>query len=67
MTAVSAVQGNWFRAQIEHQAAETERLLAERSQMLDILAHEVRQPLNNASAALQSAAGALSALDDQIA
>ena len=45
--------------QVEHHAAETGRLLDERSQMLDILAHEVRQPLNNASAALQSAAAAL--------
>jgi PAS domain S-box-containing protein len=56
-----------LRMQVEHHAAETERLLAERSQMLDILAHEVRQPLNNASAALQSAAGALSTVDDQAA
>ena len=30
--------------------------LSERSEMLDVLAHEVRQPLNNASAALQAAA-----------
>jgi signal transduction histidine kinase len=29
--------------------------LHERSEMLDVLAHEVRQPLNNASAALQAA------------
>ena len=29
--------------------------LKERSEMLDVLAHEVRQPLNNASAALQAA------------
>jgi len=29
--------------------------LSERSEMLDVLAHEVRQPLNNASAALQAA------------
>lgn len=56
-----------LRMQVELHAAETERLLAERSQMLDILAHEVRQPLNNASAALQSAAGALSTVDDQAA
>jgi signal transduction histidine kinase len=35
------------------------RLLAEREEMLAALAHEVRQPLNNASAALQSAAQAL--------
>ena len=53
-----------LRLQVEHHAAETERLLAERSQMLDILAHEVRQPLNNASAALQSAAGFLASVND---
>jgi signal transduction histidine kinase len=35
------------------------RLLASREEMLAALAHEVRQPLNNASAALQSAAQAL--------
>lgn len=39
--------------------AERERLLAGREEMLAVLAHEVRQPLNNASAALQSAAQAL--------
>jgi signal transduction histidine kinase len=33
--------------------------LKERSEMLDVLAHEVRQPLNNASAALQAASGVL--------
>jgi PAS domain S-box-containing protein len=54
-----------LRTQIEHQAAETQRLLDERSQMLDILAHEVRQPLNNASAALQSAAGALAPMQER--
>jgi len=32
--------------------------MRERSEMLDVLAHEVRQPLNNASAALQSASSA---------
>jgi PAS domain S-box-containing protein len=53
-----------LRMQVEQHAAETNRLLGERSHMLDILAHEVRQPLNNASAALQSAAGALAAVDD---
>jgi PAS domain S-box-containing protein len=56
-----------LRMQVEHHAAETSRLLVERSQMLDILAHEVRQPLNNASAALQSAAGALATVSDQTA
>jgi signal transduction histidine kinase len=35
--------------------AEREQLLAQREEILMALAHEVRQPLNNASAALQSA------------
>jgi signal transduction histidine kinase len=35
--------------------------------MLDVLAHEVRQPLNNASAALQGAAATLSGIDDEVA
>ncbi len=48
-----------LRLQIEKQALETERLLHERTEMLDVLAHEVRQPLHNASAALQSAEGVL--------
>jgi signal transduction histidine kinase len=47
------------RAGVERYAAELDALLAERSEMLNVLAHEVRQPLNNASAALQSAAAAL--------
>jgi PAS domain S-box-containing protein len=47
------------RADVERHAAELDALLAERSEMLNVLAHEVRQPLNNASAALQSAAAAL--------
>ena len=33
--------------------------LTERSEMLDVLAHEVRQPLNNASAALQAVGATL--------
>jgi PAS domain S-box-containing protein len=44
-----------LRQEMERHAQETGRLLHERSEMLDVLAHEVRQPLNNASAALQSA------------
>ena len=48
-----------LRRQVEHQAAELDALLTERSNMLNVLAHEVRQPLNNASAALQSAAALL--------
>jgi PAS domain S-box-containing protein len=47
------------RVQIERHAQALDALLAERSEMLNVLAHEVRQPLNNASAALQSAAAAL--------
>jgi len=48
-----------LRARVEQQAEHLQALLVERSRMLDVLAHEVRQPLNNASAALQSAAAAL--------
>ena len=44
-----------LRGRLEDQAAELRQLLAERTEMLHVLAHEVRQPLNNASAALQSA------------
>jgi PAS domain S-box-containing protein len=54
-----------LRAQIEQQMHETARLLRERSEMLDVMAHEVRQPLNNASAALQSAVRALDGLGEQ--
>jgi signal transduction histidine kinase len=35
--------------------AETKRLLQERTDLIDLLAHEIRQPLNNASAALEAA------------
>lgn len=48
------------RRQTERHVQELDQLLRERSEMLDVLAHEVRQPLNNASAALQSAAASLS-------
>ena len=47
-----------LRAQAEAHARELDILLSERSEMLDVMAHEVRQPLNNASAALQAAARA---------
>jgi signal transduction histidine kinase len=40
-------------------SAQLRRLLDEREEMLRLLAHEVRQPLNNASAALESALAAL--------
>jgi PAS domain S-box-containing protein len=52
------------RHQIEEHAARLDALLKERTEMLDVLAHEVRQPLNNASAALQSAQGALKGLQE---
>jgi signal transduction histidine kinase len=48
-----------LRQQIQAQAEQTAALLQERSEMLDVLAQEVRQPLHNASAALQSAEGVL--------
>jgi PAS domain S-box-containing protein len=53
------------RADVERQAAELDAALAERNEMLNVLAHEVRQPLNNASAALQSASAALSETDSR--
>jgi two-component system, OmpR family, sensor kinase len=48
-----------LRAQIEEHSERLAVLVRERTGILDLLAHEVRQPLNNASAALQSAQGAL--------
>jgi len=53
-----------LRRQIERNAAELDELLRERTLMLDVLAHEVRQPLNNASAALQGAAALLEGRHD---
>jgi signal transduction histidine kinase len=53
-----------LREQAEMHAAALDKLLGERSEMLDVLAHEVRQPLNNASAALQSAKASLSSMDE---
>jgi PAS domain S-box-containing protein len=55
------------RIESEQHAAELNRLLKERGEMLDVLAHEVRQPLNNASAALQSAASVLVERNEQAA
>ncbi len=48
-----------LRQQIQGHVEQLNALLAERNEMLDVLAHEVRQPLNNASAALQAAVGSL--------
>lgn len=53
-----------LREQVERQADELHRLAEERREMLALLAHEVRQPLNNASAALQSASALAGARDD---
>ncbi|HEX5356724.1 MAG TPA: HAMP domain-containing sensor histidine kinase [Aquabacterium sp.] len=60
------------RKQIELHSSELSALLEERTQllahreeMLGVLAHEVRQPLNNASAALQSAAAVLTRVKDE--
>ncbi len=50
-----------LRHQIQEHVARQDALLTERTEMLDVLAHEVRQPLNNASAALQGAQAALRA------
>lgn len=47
--------------QAVQESAELRELLAEREEMLRLLAHEVRQPLHNASAALQSADATLAA------
>lgn len=59
------------RAQVELRSRELSELLAERTkllahreEMLGVMAHEVRQPLNNASAALQSATAVLSRVPD---
>lgn len=47
-------------SELQHAREQTLAQLKERSDMLDVLAHEVRQPLNNASAALQAATVELS-------
>lgn len=53
------------RRELERQAAELARLASERREMLDLLAHEVRQPLNNASAAIESASAMLADKGEQ--
>lgn len=66
-TQAALVREAQLRAEIEEYAAKLESLLRERTEMLDVLAHEVRQPLNNASAAMQSALGALRAKGNALA
>lgn len=56
-----------LREEVEARARELDALLQERGDMLAVLAHEVQQPLNNASAALQSAAAALAELGERVA
>lgn len=56
-----------LRIESERHAQALARLLKEREEMLDVLAHEVRQPLNNASAALQGAATTLTGVRDEVA
>ncbi len=63
-TKAALLRESQLRAHIEEHAKRLQALLRERTEMLNVLAHEVRQPLNNASAALQSAATALAGLDE---
>lgn len=55
---LEAAQAAVAQRQSEAQSGQLRELLRERDDMLHLLAHEVRQPLNNASAALQSARSA---------
>ncbi len=48
-----------LRLHMQAHAREQQALLRERGEMLDLIAHEVRQPLHNAAAVLQQAAGTL--------
>jgi signal transduction histidine kinase len=48
-----------LRARVEDESESLRRLLDEREQLLRLLAHEVRQPLHNAAAALQNALDAI--------
>lgn len=56
-----------LRHQIEEHASHLQELLSERTEMLEVLAHEVRQPLNNASAAMQTAHRLLKNLGQDLA
>lgn len=56
----AAVREHAARLVAEQQAHALSERVAEREEFVRILAHEVRQPLNNASAALQGARSALS-------
>jgi signal transduction histidine kinase len=56
-----------LRQQIQTQAEQAAALLQERTEMLDVLAHEVRQPMHNASAVLQSIEGVLRGHEHEVA
>ncbi|MCP5284515.1 MAG: PAS domain S-box protein [Burkholderiaceae bacterium] len=58
-------QEQTLRMQLQRHADAQASMLQEREAMLDVLAHEVRQPLNNASAAMQSALGSLRDVGEQ--
>jgi len=55
-----------IRLQAQGESETLRRLLDEREEMLRLLAHEVRQPLHNASAALDGAAQAIAQSGDQV-
>lgn len=54
MTARRAARANERSRQLVQRRQAAEKLASERLRMLNVLTHEVRQPLNNAQAALQS-------------
>jgi len=56
-----------LREEVERHVHTLDQLLKERGEMLDVLAHEVRQPLNNAAASLQSAAATLAEFGERVA
>ncbi len=57
--AAALVREQGLRAAAEQRSRELRELLEQRDEFVRVLAHEVRQPLNNASAALQSALAGL--------
>lgn len=57
--AAALLREQGLRNAAEQQASSLRELLEQREEFVRVLAHEVRQPLNNASAALQSAAAGL--------
>jgi PAS domain S-box-containing protein len=59
--AAALLREQGLRGAAERQAQELRELLEQREEFVRVLAHEVRQPLNNASAALQSALAGLPA------